>query len=115
MGLVTFDEDLDNAVTEQYSTARGPVLRGVEIELAKLFFEKGGGAVEHSHPEEQIVYVLAGRARLTVGGETYEIGPGQASYHGPNVPHQFEALEDFEGLSFKRVVAPIYSATGTLA
>ena len=115
MGLVTFEENLDNAVTEQYSTARGPVLRGVEIELAKLFFQKGGGAVEHHHPEEQIVYCLSGRGRFTVAGEAYEIGPGQASYHGPDVPHGFEALEDFEGLSFKRVVAPIYSATGTLS
>lgn len=114
MGLVTFENDLDNKVTEQYSTATGPVLRGVDVELAKLSFKKGGGAREHAHPEEQIVYVLSGLARATVGGETYEVRPGQASYHPPNVPHSFEILEDFEGLSFKRVVAPIYEATGKL-
>jgi quercetin dioxygenase-like cupin family protein len=114
MSLVTFDDHLDNKVTEQYSTATGPVLRGVEIELAKLNFKKGGGAKEHSHPEEQIVYVLRGLARATVGGESYEVRPGQASYHPPNVPHSFEVLEDFEGLSFKRLVAPIYDATGRL-
>jgi quercetin dioxygenase-like cupin family protein len=114
MGLVTFDSDLDNLVTEQYSTATGPVLRGVEIELAKISFARGGGAQVHSHPEEQIVYILSGRARVTLGDEVYEVLPGQASYHPPDVPHGFEVLEDLTALSFKRVVAPIYSATGEL-
>ena len=114
MGLITFDDDLDNLVTEQYSTARGPVLRGVEVELARISLEAGGGAAVHSHPEEQIVYVLEGRARVTLGDEVYEIGPGQASYHPPNVPHGFDVLEDLTALSFKRVVAPIYTATGNL-
>jgi quercetin dioxygenase-like cupin family protein len=114
MSLVTFEDNLDNKVTEKYSSATGPVLRGVDVELAKLHFKKGGGAREHSHPEEQIVYVLSGLARATVGGESYEVHPGQASYHPPNVPHSFEILEDFEGLSFKHLVAPIYEATGQL-
>lgn len=114
MGLVTFDSDLDNLVTEQYSTATGPVLRGAEIELARISFARGGGAKLHSHPEEQIVYVLSGRARVTLGDDLYEVGPGQASYHPPNVPHAFEALEDLTALSFKRIVAPIYTATGNL-
>lgn len=114
MSLVRLESDLENKVTEKYSTATGPVLRGVDVELAKLSFKKGGGSKEHSHPEEQIVYVLSGLARATVGGETYEVKPGEASYHPPNVPHSFEILEDFVGLSFKHVVAPIYEATGKL-
>ena len=114
MGLVTFDDDRDNIVTGQYSTATGPVLRGLEIELARITFEPGGGAVLHSHPEEQIVYLLEGRARVTLGDEVYEVGPGQASYHPPNVPHAFEAIDGMTALSFKRVVAPIYAATGDL-
>ena len=114
MGLVRFESDLDNLVTEQYSTATGPVLRGVEIELAVISFDAGGGAVLHSHPEEQIVYVLSGRARVTLGEEVYEVHPGQASYHPPNVPHAFEVIDDLKALSFKRVVAPIYEATGKL-
>jgi quercetin dioxygenase-like cupin family protein len=114
MGLVTFDDDKDNLVTEQYSTATGPVLRGVEIELARIHFASGGGASVHSHPEEQIVYVLSGRARVTLGDDVYEVVRGQASYHPPNVPHGFEALEEVTALSFKRVVAPIYAATGDL-
>lgn len=114
MGLVTFDKDEDNLVTAQYSTATGPVLRGVEVELARISFKPGGGSALHNHPEEQIVYVLEGRARVTVGDETYEVGPGQASYHPPDVPHAFEAIENLTGLSFKRIIAPIYKATGDL-
>ena len=114
MGLVTFDDHLDNLVTEAYSTATGPVLRGREVELARISFKRGGGAALHSHPEEQIVYVLSGRARVTLGDDVYEVGPGQASYHPPDVPHAFDVVEDLTALSFKRVITPIYDATGEL-
>ena len=60
------------------------------------------------------MYLLSGRARVTLGDDLYEVGPGQASYHPPNVPHAFEALADLTALSFKRIVAPIYTATGDL-
>lgn len=115
MGLVNLDSDSDNLVTPGYSTGKGPVLRGERLEFVRIRYEKGGGAKAHSHPEEQVFYVLSGRSRETVGGETYEVGPGEAVYYPPGVEHATEVLEDMVALSIKVVVDPIYDATGKLS
>jgi quercetin dioxygenase-like cupin family protein len=117
MGLVTFDQDADNVVSGAYSAARGPVLRSEKQEVTKVFFAKGEGAQQHSHPEEQTIYIVKGRLRVRLGtDEPYEVGPDQASFHPSNVPHQVEALEDTVAISFKNVVDPTgYEATGPLS
>jgi hypothetical protein len=52
--------------------------------------------------------------RMTVGGEIYEIGHGEVSYHPSNVLHGALAVEDTVAISFKNIVAPGYPATKTL-
>lgn len=49
--------------------------------------QPGGGALEHSHPEEQIVYIQSGRIDLTVDGVTYDMGPGCFCVIPPNASH----------------------------
>jgi len=116
MGLVRFDSDADNLVTRQYSQGKGPVLRSEHCELARVFFAQGTGAEVHQHPEEQTFYCLEGRLECTVGGETYVITPGEASFHPSGVPHSVLALEDTLLISFKvRESEQIYEATGELA
>jgi quercetin dioxygenase-like cupin family protein len=84
--------------------------------VTKVFFAKGEGAQQHSHPEEQTLYILEGRLRVRLGDEAYEVGPDQGSFHPGNVPHQVEALEDTVAISFKNVVDPTgYDATGRLS
>jgi quercetin dioxygenase-like cupin family protein len=115
MGLITFnDRDEDRLVAEEYSTGRGPVLRSDVMELTKISFTRGHGAELHQHPEEQILYVLDGVLEVTLGDETYEVHPGQASFHPSNVPHRAMAKEDVVALSFKHLVAPNYEKSGTL-
>jgi quercetin dioxygenase-like cupin family protein len=115
MGLITFDDrDEDRLVAEEYSTGRGPVLRSDVMELTKISFGRGYGAELHQHPEEQILYVLDGVLEVTLGDETYEVHPGQASFHPSNVPHRAMAKEDVVALSFKHLVAPNYERSGDL-
>ena len=114
MGLNKLEGHLHNLVTAQYSSARGPVLRSEHLELVKGFYEKGTGAEMHSHPEEQVLYVLSGRGRVHLGTEEYEIGPGDVSFHPSNVPHDIVALEDLTVLSIKHPVEPTYEPTGRL-
>ncbi|MPZ59895.1 MAG: cupin domain-containing protein [Propionibacteriales bacterium] len=111
---IVFNPEEDNLVTPRYSKGRGPVLRSDSMEVTKISFKKGEGAVAHSHPEEQFVYVLSGRSRVTVDGETYEVSAGEGSYRPANAVHSQEALEDTTSLSFKRLVDPAYDATGRL-
>lgn len=115
MPLVTFDDASDHLVAQQYSQGRGTVLRSEHFEVTKIRFAKGQGAVVHSHPEEQLAYVLSGRLRVTAGGQVFEVGPGQASFNPANVEHGVEALEDTVVLSVKAPLVSLdYEATGTL-
>ena len=115
MGLITFDaRDDDNLVSETYSQGRGSVLRSPSIEVTRIRFAQGEGAQLHRHPEEQFLYVLEGKFRVTLDGEDYEVGAGQGSYHPSDAEHGTVALEETVALSFKNLVAPIYEATGDL-
>jgi quercetin dioxygenase-like cupin family protein len=114
MGLIKFDTDVDNVVSGSYSQGRGPVLRSDKLEVTKIAFAAGEGAAIHKHEEEQVMYVLSGRLRVTVGDDTFEVVEGEASFHPSNVPHAVRALEDTVGLSLKNQVAPNYEPTGRL-
>jgi quercetin dioxygenase-like cupin family protein len=115
MGLVRFDRDENNLVSGSYSQGRGPVLRSDNLELTKISFAKGEGAEMHQHDEEQVLYILTGRIRATLGDEEYEVGPGEATFSPAGVPHGMHALEDTVALSVKNLVAPVYTETGRLA
>jgi quercetin dioxygenase-like cupin family protein len=104
MTLVKFDSDMEAIGATSYSAGAGPVHRGERMEVSKLSFEEGGGADIHQHPEEQVMYVLSGRLRVTCGDETYEVGPGEATFNPSNAPHGVTALEDVVALSFKNQV-----------
>lgn len=47
----------------------------------------------HSHPHEQILYVVSGKVRLLVDGVPHELSAGQAHYLAGNVSHGIEVLE----------------------
>ncbi len=88
-------------VAAQYSDARGPVFRGQTVEAARGRYPRGGGARPHQHPEEQVLYLLSGRLRVEMDGETFEVRAGQTFHAPPNAVHAVTALEDVTGLSFK--------------
>jgi len=46
----------------------------------------------HSHPQDQLVYVLSGRLRFVCGDETFEIGPGDNFIVRGGVEHEAAAL-----------------------
>ena len=41
---------------------------------------------------------------MTIGGEVFEVGEGQAVHFPPNVRHKVEVLEDSEVISAKSIV-----------
>lgn len=87
-----------------YSTAAGRLVAGERLKVSLLHFETNGGAEEHAHAYEQIMFVIKGKLRVQVGEEIGEIGPGQAVLAPPNVKHQVTALEDTEVISCKHAM-----------
>jgi quercetin dioxygenase-like cupin family protein len=55
--------------------------------------DAGSQMPAHSHPQEQIVHILAGRMKLVVDGTPHELSAGDSFYLTSNVPHGVETLE----------------------
>lgn len=62
--------------------------------LTEFRLDAGATLPVHDHPEEQTGYLVAGRLRLTIGGETRVVGPGDGWSIPGGVPHGGEALDD---------------------
>jgi quercetin dioxygenase-like cupin family protein len=46
----------------------------------------------HSHPHEQISYVVSGEINVVLGNETTRLGPGDIFTVPPNMPHSIQLL-----------------------
>ncbi len=56
---------------------------------------------QQPHPEDEVYYVAAGRAQLTVASEATPIGPGSVAFVAAGVEHRFiDITEDLEVLVF---------------
>jgi quercetin dioxygenase-like cupin family protein len=107
MPFIIMDELDKETVTPKYSSANGEVITGETIEVARLRFRVGTGAVEHSHAQEQVMYILSGRLQVTLGGEVAELGPGMAYHALPNTLHKVKALEDTQVISCKNTIGGV--------
>jgi quercetin dioxygenase-like cupin family protein len=56
-------------------------------------FQEGSVGYLHTHPHEQVGYVVKGRFEITLGEEKTTIGPGDTYYVSPGVEHGVVALE----------------------
>lgn len=67
--------------------------KNVEVLIGEI--ERGKGALPHSHPGiEQVAYLLEGTADVEVGGEKFEMRPGDTCFFPADVPHRFQATSE---------------------
>lgn len=88
---ISFDklepEKLSDKITRRY-------VHGEKGMLVRFELKKGAVIPKHHHPNEQITYIMSGRVKVTMEGKDYVVRSGEVLIIPPNVPHQFEALED---------------------
>jgi len=66
-----------------------------QVEMLIGEVERGKGALPHAHPGiEQVCYLLEGAAHVEVGGEAFELKPGEACFFPADVPHVFTATSE---------------------
>jgi quercetin dioxygenase-like cupin family protein len=53
----------------------------------------------HSHPHEQIVYMISGRMDFHVDGEVHRLGPGGVIAIPPNAIHHGEVVGEEEAIN----------------
>ncbi|WP_456411079.1 cupin domain-containing protein [Oceanithermus sp.] len=69
------------------------VFGGQQAMLMHAVLDHGANVPEHSHPEEQISFVLEGRLAFQIGDEVCEVAAGEAVYIPSGAPHAVRALE----------------------
>ena len=78
----------------------GGVMRKVlsysrNLMTVELHFEKGAVGAPHSHPHEQIGYIISGKLVYQEEGQEDKIlGTGDTYYVAPNVVHGVQILEE---------------------
>jgi quercetin dioxygenase-like cupin family protein len=66
--------------------------RGDDVICVMNWLTPGMDVNPHSHPFEQLVLIVQGRARFHVGGESLEAGPGSMLRIPPNAVHYAEPI-----------------------
>jgi quercetin dioxygenase-like cupin family protein len=84
-----------SAVFDREKAAKADLWAGDQLFIGLNCFEPGQAQKVHAHVgADKFYYVCAGRARLTVGDETREVGTGAIVWAPAGVPHGVEqALE----------------------
>jgi quercetin dioxygenase-like cupin family protein len=60
---------------------------GQRLMVVQATLEEGAVVPIHSHPHEQITYVVEGRLTMEVGGQTHVLGPGDSLLLPSDVGH----------------------------
>jgi len=66
--------------------------------LVRHKMTKGWAGARHSHPHEQMVYVVRGKLIFEHPGGKFQVGSGESFIVPGDVQHQASALEDSEVL-----------------
>lgn len=64
------------------------------IMVVEMRFTAGAVGTPHTHPHEQVTYIISGRFRFTNDGETREVGAGDSLWFAPDTEHGTVCLED---------------------
>jgi len=75
------------------------ILLKKEIGNITLFaFDKGQGLSEHTAPFDAVVYILDGKAEITIGGEPQNVSAGEMLIMPANIAHALQAKAPFKML-----------------
>ena len=80
-------EDLNPLLQRQFVV-------GQEIMIARVLLKKGCIVPLHSHPNEQLTYILDGALKFWIDGQEIVVNAGETLCIPSNMPHKAEALED---------------------
>ena len=69
-------------------------LREASLSLGLYVLPAGGTDPQQPHNEDEVYYVVSGRAMISVGEETQAIQPGSTVFVGKHVPHKFHDISE---------------------
>lgn len=64
--------------------------------ISLFAFDKGEGLSEHTTPFDAIVFIVDGKAEITIDGVAHNLKTGESIIMPANVPHALRAVEQFK-------------------
>jgi quercetin dioxygenase-like cupin family protein len=91
--------NLEQFVDYADSSVVSKTLLKKEIGNITLFaFDKGQGLSEHTAPFDAVVYILDGKAEITIGGQPQNVSAGEMLIMPANIAHALQAKAPFKML-----------------
>lgn len=72
--------------------------QGKNLSLTLFAFDKGEEISTHASTGDAFVYILDGKAEITIGDERFLLSKGEAIVMPANIPHALLAVERFKML-----------------
>jgi mannose-6-phosphate isomerase-like protein (cupin superfamily) len=69
-------------------------LRVPDLSVGLYWLPKGGTDPQSPHTEDEVYYVVSGRAKIKVADEDRAVQAGSVIYVAKNVEHRFHSIED---------------------
>ena len=85
------------ALAKEHAESNRPYLeflRVPSLTCGLYVLSVGGEDKQTPHRNDEIYYVVSGRAVLTAGGDEQRVGPGSVVYVRAGVEHRFKAIEE---------------------
>jgi len=72
---------------------RRTLVEGKSMMVCECTFAPGVKVPSHSHPHEQVGYVVSGKIHITIDGRSFDLGTGDSYCAPSSVPHSTFTLE----------------------
>lgn len=69
-------------------------LKAPDLSMGLYVLPAGGADPQSPHTEDEVYYVVSGRAQILVAEENREVQAGSIVYVGKNVAHRFHSIEE---------------------
>lgn len=99
MNIIENAENLAGLVDYQDGSVVSKELIKKEKGTVTLFaFDKGQGLSEHTAPFDAFVYIIDGKAEISISGKAHSLAVGETIIMPANKPHSLKAAERFKML-----------------
>ena len=96
--LKVVDQNAATLFSPESGLTRQVLAYSENLMLVRHLMHKGWVGARHSHPHEQLVYVIRGQLRFTSGDQTFDAHSGDSFVVPGGIEHQASALADSEVL-----------------
>ena len=69
-------------------------LRAPDLSMGLYVLPAGGTDLQSPHTEDEVYYVVSGKAKIRVDEEDRDVQAGSIVYVGKNVEHRFHSIEE---------------------